>query len=152
MPFSRKLTPAALPALTMISRVARTEVCAGAMRVSRATCLPSASIEIQVDFSARIKSVKEAGGFAAAGLAVFAADFFGALGLGDGAGDFVVKGAAAADWVGKAGGVVFAEMAPVDDVPADKVFGEDSFSTVNEPVEPEGCVAINGGAEAGAGV
>lgn len=65
MPFSRKLTPAAFPVFTTISRVARTEVCAGAMRVSCATGLPSAMREIQVLSSARISRVKVLGGFAA---------------------------------------------------------------------------------------
>ena len=43
LPFSRKLTPAAFPAFTTISRLARAEVCAGAISVSLATTgLPSA--------------------------------------------------------------------------------------------------------------
>jgi hypothetical protein len=66
LPFSWKLTPAAFPALMTISAVARTEVWAGAMRVSAATGLPSAVIEIQVVFSARISRVKVLGGRAAA--------------------------------------------------------------------------------------
>src|ERR1700680_3414924 len=62
--------PAAFPALTTISRVARTEVCAGAIRFSWATGLPSAMSEIQVLSSARISRVKVLGGFGAAAGAV----------------------------------------------------------------------------------
>lgn len=66
MPFSRKLTPAAFPAFTTISRLARTEVCAGAISVSLATTgLPSAVRETQVVSSARISRVKVRGGFGA---------------------------------------------------------------------------------------
>jgi hypothetical protein len=57
--------PAALPAFTTISRVARTEVCAGAIRVSSATGLPSATMETQVVFSARMSRTKVVSGFAA---------------------------------------------------------------------------------------
>ena len=45
----------------MTSALARTEVCAGAIRVSWATGLPSAVIETQVVFSARISSVNVLG-------------------------------------------------------------------------------------------
>ena len=66
MPFSRKLTPAALPAFTTIWLAARMEVWAGAIKVSRPTGLPSEVIETQVVFSAaRIVSVNVAGAFAA---------------------------------------------------------------------------------------
>lgn len=58
--------PAAFPAFTTISRLARTEVCAGAIRVSRATGLPSAMIKTQDVSAARISSVKVGGDFAAA--------------------------------------------------------------------------------------
>ena len=64
MPLRRKLTPAAFPTLTAISRVARTEVCAGAIRVSWAIGLPSAVIETHVVSSARIVRLKVAAGFA----------------------------------------------------------------------------------------
>src|ERR1700692_3223127 len=47
LPLRAKLRPAALPVFTTISFVARTDVPAGAMRVSVATGLPSAMIEIQ---------------------------------------------------------------------------------------------------------
>lgn len=65
MPFSRKLTPAALPAFTTIWLAARMEVWAGAIKVSRPTGLPSEVIETQVVFSARIVSVNVGGAFAA---------------------------------------------------------------------------------------
>ena len=58
MPFSSKLMPAAFPALTTTSPLARTEVCAGAIRVSWATGLPSAVIETQLVSSARISTLK----------------------------------------------------------------------------------------------
>lgn len=56
-PFQRNVTPAALPIRATISRVARTEVCAGAMRVSWLTGCPSARTEIQEVSVARIVSV-----------------------------------------------------------------------------------------------
>src|SRR5271168_819972 len=56
--------PAAFPVLTTTSRVARTEVCAGAIKVSWATGWPSAWIATQEVFSARISTVKVLGGFA----------------------------------------------------------------------------------------
>ena len=64
--------PAAFPAFTTISRAARTEVWAGAMRVSSATGLPSARMETQVVSSARISRVKVVSGLAAAGAGFFA--------------------------------------------------------------------------------
>src|SRR5579864_9254582 len=57
-PFQRKVTPAALPILATISRLARMEAWAGAMRVSWLTCCPSAWTEIQDVSEARITSVK----------------------------------------------------------------------------------------------
>ena len=57
-PFQRKVTPAALPTLTMISRVARTEVFAGAKRVSCLTGWPSARTEIQEVSVARMARVR----------------------------------------------------------------------------------------------
>ena len=60
-PFQTKVTPAALPMRTSIWRVARKEACAGAMRVSSLTGLPSAVTEIQEVSVARIVSVRGAG-------------------------------------------------------------------------------------------
>lgn len=65
MPFQRKLTPAALPTLATISREARKDVCAGAMRVSWLTAWPSAVMEIQEFSEARMTRVKGAGASAA---------------------------------------------------------------------------------------
>src|ERR1700678_3120706 len=59
--------PAAFPVFTTISLPARTAVWAGAIRVSWVTGLPSATIEIQVVSSARIRSVKGFAGLDAAG-------------------------------------------------------------------------------------
>ena len=50
--------PAAFPVLTTTCPLARTEVCAGAIRVSWATGLPSAVIETQLVSSARISTLK----------------------------------------------------------------------------------------------
>src|SRR5258708_15880333 len=47
------------------------DVCAGAMRVSSATGLASATMEIQAVFSARMSKVKVLGGFTEAGGLVF---------------------------------------------------------------------------------
>jgi hypothetical protein len=58
LPFSSKLMPAAFPVLTTTCPLARTEVCAGAIRVSWATGLPSAVIETQLVSSARISTLK----------------------------------------------------------------------------------------------
>src|SRR5271170_6280544 len=63
-PFQRKLTPAALPVFTTISRLARTEVCAGAMRVSSLTAWPSARTEIQEFSEARMIRVRGGAGLA----------------------------------------------------------------------------------------
>jgi len=62
----RKLMAEALPARTTISRLARMEVCAGAMRVSRRRGWPSAMTEIQEVSAARISRVN-VGGAAAMG-------------------------------------------------------------------------------------
>jgi hypothetical protein len=59
--------PAELPALTVISREARTEVLAGAMRVSLATGCPSAEMATQEVWSARMRRVNLGGAFATAG-------------------------------------------------------------------------------------
>jgi len=66
LPLREKLRPAALPVLTTISFVARTEVPAGAIRVSVATGLPSAVIEIQEVSVARMTRVNVGSGFDAA--------------------------------------------------------------------------------------
>lgn len=58
-----KLRPAALPARTTISWVARTLVLAGAKRVSWATGWPSAVIAIQEVWAARMTRVNVGGGF-----------------------------------------------------------------------------------------
>src|SRR5581483_1116682 len=55
-PFRLKLTPAAFPTRMLISREARTEVCAGAIRVSWVTSWPSEKTEIQEFSVARIIS------------------------------------------------------------------------------------------------
>ena len=160
MPFSRKLTPAAFPAFTTISRLARTEVCAGAMRVSWATGLPSAMRETQVVCSARICTVKVGGGFGAATctvaraglapgwggwaagfLAEPVADAVGDAGLAEGA------GAADADRVGGAefgSGVVATEF--VAGVPAG-----DAGPPISELAGPAVRVAADAGDEVGAG-
>lgn len=54
---------AALPVLTTISRVARTEVTAGAMRVSLASGSPSAVTETQEVWAARMNRVNGGGDF-----------------------------------------------------------------------------------------
>ena len=59
-PFQTKVTPAALPTLATTSRAARTEVLAGAMRVSFLTGCPSARMEIQEVSVARITRVSGA--------------------------------------------------------------------------------------------
>src|SRR5207245_5583621 len=65
LPLSRKLTPDALPTLTVISWAARMAVLAGAIRVSWTTGCPSAMTEIQVVSDARILRVKTGGALAA---------------------------------------------------------------------------------------
>src|SRR5690348_7398134 len=57
LPFQTNETAAALPSLTVISRVARTVVLAGAIRVSWLTSCPSAWTEIQEFSVARMTSV-----------------------------------------------------------------------------------------------
>lgn len=152
--------PAAFPALTYISWLARMEVCAGAMRVSSATGLPSATIETQVVFSARISKVKVAGGFAAvAGEADFATGAAGGVAVGlvvvpvvDAVGDGgrVVLGAVV-DAMVAVGGVVLAEMVPAESFPADKVPAGDDWPPVREPAGLDGWVVGDAGVENGAG-
>src|ERR1700693_1634703 len=120
-PFSKKLMPAAFPAFTTISRVARTEVCAGAMRFSWATGLPSAMRESQVLSSERISRVNVAGGFAAGAEAVGLAAGRLASGeveglLAESVADAAAEGAGCG-WVG--GGVV--EMGAGEDLSAGRV-------------------------------
>ena len=165
MPLSRKLTPAALPAFTTISRVARTEVCAGAMRFSSATGLPSARIEIHVFSSARTSRVKVGVVVAMVGALVFAGGLLaGRLAAVDDVGDGVASDS-------EGGGVLLESGAPVEMVadascPDDKVpkgaagptfseslFSESVFSESAFTGTPEagGCVAGDFGAEAGGG-
>jgi hypothetical protein len=66
-PFQRKVTPAAFPIFATISRLARTEAWAGAMRVSWLTVWPSAWTEIQEVSWARITTVREVADFAGDG-------------------------------------------------------------------------------------
>ena len=66
-PFQRKVTPAALPILAMISREARTEAWAGAISVSWLTVWPSARTEIHEVSVARITSVRCAADFSDGG-------------------------------------------------------------------------------------
>ena len=101
MPLRRKLTPAALPVLTTISWLARMDVCAGAMRVSSATGLASATMEIQAVFSARMSRVKVLGGFTEAGRLVFTP---GAVALaGDGVAESLLVAEPVVDAAGDAG-------------------------------------------------
>ena len=157
MPFSRKLMPAAFPVFTTISRVARTEVCAGAIRVSLATTgLPSAMRVIQVVSSARICRVKLLGGFAAAARA----GACGAGGLASGwgmeaaglaaepaadiAGDTELAAGAGAAGAGRVGGAGFvrggvaAVMVGGDAVPADGVKACVAGGAVGVPAEVVG--------------
>lgn len=71
LPLSMNTRPPALPAWTTISCVARTDMPAGAIKVSRATGLPSAVMATHEVCSARITNVKGFGAFtrAAEGLA-----------------------------------------------------------------------------------
>ncbi len=172
MPFSWKLIPAAFPTLTMTSPLARTEVCAGAMRVSWVTGLPSATMETQVVFSARISRVKAAGGAAAAAIVCWATagvmpgEF--AMGLfeelvvasRDDAGDGVPRDGEGFLTAGAVGGALIevgcaapAEMVAVERVPADRGAEGDCFPicSAGELVEADGCVAVDGGAANGTG-
>src|SRR5450432_2975717 len=79
LPFQRKLMPAALPVFTVISRVARTEVWAGAMRVSWVTSWPSTRTEIQEFSEARMIRVSGAGDAESAGATAFCAPSVGLL-------------------------------------------------------------------------
>ncbi len=79
MLLKKKLIPAAFPALTTTSRLALTEVCAGAIKVSWATGLPSAVIITQVVFSARMTTLNGTTGLALATEAAAGAAFLGAL-------------------------------------------------------------------------
>jgi hypothetical protein len=117
LPFNSKLMPAAFPALTTTSPLARTEVCAGAMRVSWATGLPSAVIETQLVSSARISTLKVLDGLAGAAEAVLCPVLCWVAGL---AGDECAEGAAAA---AADSAVIAPEEGFADDtVPAGDVF------------------------------
>ncbi len=133
--------PAAFPAFTTISRLARTEVCAGAIRVSWATGLPSARIETQVVFPARIRRVKVAGGLGAGAVAFAAEGVAEALG----ARGKVVDARVVVGGVGVE--LVTAEMVPAGKVPADKALAGEGGPGVSELEEPEGWVAADTGAE-----
>ena len=139
--------PAAFPALTTTSPVARTEVCAGAIRVSWATGLPSAVIETQLVSSARMSRRKLLGGFAAAAEAVPPASVGLARGaFGEGAGaeprDSAWVGAVGDAFEGGGGtgrviealvageGVDAVEIVPGENFPDDNVFAGDAFATV----------------------
>ena len=63
-PFQMKVTPAEFPIRATISRAARTDVAAGAMRVSCVTGWPSAVTETQEFSAARITRVIVGAGFA----------------------------------------------------------------------------------------
>ena len=143
------------------------------MRVSSATGLPSATIEIQVVFSARMSRVKVRGGSAAAGgvlvlagVAVVVAAGGLATGLlvaepvGDAVGDAPAPDEPGPDAAiledggapGRVGvgldDVVPAEIVPGDSTPADSVPAGDGFPTVSEAAEPDVCVGVVAGVEA----
>lgn len=155
MPFRRKLTPAAFPALTNTSWLARTEVCAGAIKVSSATGLPSATMETQVFSSARMSRVKVGGGFtAAAGVEVFAS---GGLAVAE---DTGCEDADTPGWAGVGlfvsrgvglGEVVSPEMVSDFIVPEDSVPAGDGFPPVCELVEAVRGVGAAAGTGTGAG-
>lgn len=144
--------PAAFPAFTTISWVARAEMCAGAIRVSWATGLPSAIRETQVVFSARISRVKPVGVFsAAAGAVVLAA---GGLTSGWAAGLLAepvtdAKGDAVEDAGSECDEVVVAGMVG-DDFSGGFPAG-DVGPAISELAELEGWVAAAAGAETEAG-
>ena len=167
MPLRTKLTPAALPVLTTISWLARMEVCAGAMRVSSATGLASATMEIQVVFSARMSRVKvgcftaAAEVFASGGLAVaagwFAAGLFAPEPVADAVADAVVL--EDGDPLGRVGAGlsegVSAETVPEDIVsvgvvPIDKVPWEEGFPVVSELGDAAREVDVGAGTGSGA--
>ena len=144
------------------------------MRVSSATGLPSATIEIQEVFSARMSRVNVRGGFAAAGgvlvlagVGMVAAAGGLATGLwlvepfGDAVGDAPAPDEPGPDAAiledggapGRVGvgldDVVSGEIVPGDSTPADSVPAEDGFPTVNEAAVPDGCVGVVAGVGAG---
>ena len=139
MPFSRKLTPAALPVFTTISRLARTEEWAGAIKVSAATGLPSAMMETHAVLSARISRVTVGGGFAAAEAAV------GAAGREE-------AGGAASGGVVEARVAAAAGMAAADGFAADRVAEDDAFPVEGETAELDGVITVGTGAENGTAV
>lgn len=146
--------PAAFPAFTMISWVARAEMCAGAIRVSWATGLPSAMSETQVVFSARISRVNVVGGFGAAveaavlvtgGLASGSATGLFADSTTAGVGDVAVGAGSACV------GVVVAGIVAGDDFDGDGVGAGEGGPAFGELGELEGWIAAAAGAGAGAG-
>jgi len=144
--------PAAFPALTTTSPAARMEVCAGAIRVSWATGLPSRVIETQLVSSARMSRLKVRGGFAAAAEAVSSASLGLARGgFAEGAGaeprDSAWFDAVGAAFEGGGGtgrviealvageGVEAAEIVPGENFPDDNVFAGAAFATVRVGAE-----------------
>jgi hypothetical protein len=123
--------------LTTISWVARTEVCAGAMRVSRGAGLPSIIRETQVVSSARISRLKVAGGFAAALWVTRGFD----------SGWDSSEDEAEAGFVSEA---VPAGMGADDTFPPDWVPAGDGVSTLGEVADPGGWLADDAGVETGA--
>jgi hypothetical protein len=142
-------------------------VCAGAIRVSSATGLPSAVIETQLVFSARISRVNVIGGFGTAARAVFFAS-----GLATGAAGFAAGLVAApfvdgmADAEGDAGALEDAdtgapgrvgialvvlglapEIVPGEIVPLDNVDGGEVCPALSEPAELSGRVGADADAE-----
>lgn len=135
MPFRRKLMPAAFPVFTTISWAARTEVWAGAIRVSWATSLPSAVRETQVVFSARTCKVKVLGGFAAASGAATGATAGDAASLAGGLGP---------GWGGLAGGLLTEAAEDVAGVAAGDAAGESWFAGEVDAVAAGGAVFASG--------
>lgn len=137
MPFNSKLMPAAFPALTMTCPVARTEACAGAIRVSWATGLPSAVMETQLVSSARISTLK-------------------VLGEATGAAGAVLSSAARLTGDEFVGGVVAAllpesvEIVPGESFADDDLSASNFFSTFSEAAALGDCFECDAGAGTGA--
>jgi hypothetical protein len=145
--------PAALPAFTTISRVARTEVWAGAIRVSSAMGLPSATMETQVVFSARMSRTKVVSGFAAE---VRAAAFgVGGLAAAPGVDAAVVVAARGGAGMAAAGEgidarVLTGDVVTAELVPAASVAAGGADGTFIETAALDGFDAADGGAATGA--
>src|SRR5258708_7585852 len=153
------------------------DVGAGAMRVSSATGLASATMEIQAVFWARMSRVKVPGGFTEAGGLVFTLGGVAVAGDGFTEGLLVAEAVVDAaeddglddgDAAGRVGdgpdSVVGAETVPGESVPAgfvatgsvptgsvptDRVPAGEAFPTVREAADPEGCVGEGAGVGAG---